>query len=184
MTGNQQQQKKKTPMIISAVPVDDHRLSIEFGSGSSLDLNMLHRLQTTRHYSLNEPSVFRAAVTDGSKIIFDPSSVFVPDIFPQDAINMALRALPFDEMYFLEVQPLDNSRIHLRMGTGSVIVLNMENHVCTNRYSILQNEELFCSVRADGEALVFGVDSQNICLRIDEDELTHLMLSISSTEDE
>lgn len=177
MTGNRQQ-KNKVPMIVSAVPVDDHRLSIEFGSGSSLDLNMLHRLQTTRHYGLNDTSVFRAAVTDGSRIIFDPSSVFVPDIFPQEAVIMALRALPFDEMRFMEVQAVGSSRILLKMGTGSVIVLNMKNHIHTHRYRVLQDEELFLSVRADGEALVFGVDYQDICLRIDEGELTHLLLSI------
>ncbi len=166
------------PMIVSVVPVDDHRLSIEFGSGSLLNLNMLHRMQTTRHYSLSEPSVFCGAVTDGSKIIFDQNSEFIPDIFPQEAVNMALRALPFDVISFMKVQPERNSRIRLEAATGSVLVLNMKNHLKTNRYSSLNGRELFMSVRADGESLVFGKASQGDALRIDEDELTYLMLSV------
>lgn len=65
--------------------------------------------------------MFGAAVTDGSKIIFDPNSIFVPDIFTREAVNMALRALPHDDLSFLQVQPMENSRIWLEMETGSVV---------------------------------------------------------------
>lgn len=184
MTGNRPHQKKKIPTIVSVTPVDDQRLSIEFGSGSLLDLNMQHRMRTTRHYDLNNPAVFRAAVTDGSIIIFDPNSVFVPDIFPREAVNMALRPLTHDAISFLRVQPLENSRIRLEMATGSVLVMNMENHIRTSRYSDLKDEELFRSVRADRESLIFGDALQGDVLRIDEDELTRLMLSVPTAEED
>ena len=176
MTGRQ----KKIPAIVSAVPVGDCRLYIEFSSGSLLNLDMRHRMRTTRHYSLSEPSVFRSAVTDGSKIIFDPNSAFIPDIFPQEAVNMALRALPFNVISFLKVQPEKNSRVRLEMSTGSILILNMENHIRTRRYSSLNDDEMFMSARAEGEDLIFGTASTGDILRIDEDELMHLMLSVQT----
>jgi len=165
-------------MIVFAVPFDEHRLAVEFGGGSFLILDMRHRMQTTRHYNLSEPSIFRGAYTDGSKIIFDPDSVFVPDIFPQEAVNMALRALPFDVISFVKVRPERNRRIRLEMATGSIIIINMENHVSTERYRPLNDHDMFASVRADRESLIFGTAAQDNVLRIDEDELTRLMLSI------
>lgn len=178
MTSRWLQRKEEIPAILSVAPVDDHRLHIEFGSGSFLDLDMRHCMLTNRHYNLNDPTVFRAVFTDGDKIIFVPGDPFTPDIFPRQAVNMALRKLYHDPISFLRVQPMENSRIRLEMATESALVLNMENHLRTSRYSTLQGEELFRSIRADGEDLIFGD------LRIGEDELTHLMLSVPDLEAE
>ena len=171
------------PEILSVVPALDHRLNIEFGSGSLLDLDMRHGMFTNRYYNLNKPEVFRAVVTDGDKLIFVPGDVFTPDIFPREAVNMALRKWYHDPISFLRVQPLENSRIRLEMATGSVLLLNLENHLRTNRYRVLQNEELFRSVRAAGESLVFSTAEGGETLRINEDELIHLMLSVPDQEE-
>ena len=85
---------------------------------------------------------------------------------------MALRKWHHDPIAFLRAEPMEDSRIRLEMATGSTLVLNIENHRRAGRYSTLQDEELLRSVRADGECLVFGD------LRIGEEELTQLMLSV------
>ena len=176
MASRRQQRKEKIPAILSVVPALDYRLEIEFGSGSFLDLNMRHCMLTNRYYKLNPPAVFRAVFTDGDTIIFVPNDPFTPDIFPREAVNMALRRWYHDPIAFLRAEPIENSRIRLEMATGSTLVLNMENHWLASRYSALQDEKLFGSVRADGETLVFGD------LQINGDELTHLMLSIPDLE--
>jgi hypothetical protein len=48
MTGKLSQRKKKIPMMLSAATHDGYRLSIEFGSGSFLDLNMQNNMRTNR----------------------------------------------------------------------------------------------------------------------------------------
>jgi hypothetical protein len=59
-----------------------------------------------------------------------------------------------------------------------LLVLNMENHLRTSRYRFLQDMERFHSVKADGERLIFGD-----ALRIEEDELVYLVLSVPTAEE-
>lgn len=162
---------KKIPMILSVSSLDGHRLHIEFGSRSLLELNMENRLRTTRYYPLNDPTVFHSASTDGSKISFETGTTFELEMFPREAVNIALRA-PGEGMLILRVQPVENTRIRLFMASGSMLELNMESHLQTACYSRLKDAELFRSVRTDGESLIFGD-----ILQINEEELTVLALT-------
>lgn len=172
MAGKKSLGKKDIPMIQTVTPLDHHRLHIEFGSGSVLELNMENRLGTNRYYDLNNETVFRSAVTDGAKIIFDMNPKYELDIFAREAMNMAMKA-PGESMCILRVQPLENGRLRLEMKSGSILILNMENWLHTIRYSPLMAPEVFKSVSTDGESLFFGH-----ILKIDAEELTNLALKI------
>ena len=168
MAGKQPQRKKKAPAILRVTPLDGHRLSVEFGSGSILTLNMENRLRTVRYYPLNDPRVFCSAATDGSKIIFDTSPKFELDIFAREAMDMALGG----GAAILRARPLEHCRIRLELKDGSVLTLNMENRLHTVRYSPLKDTELFQSAATDGTNLIFGD-----VLRIDAEELADLTLT-------
>ncbi|NLO48883.1 MAG: hypothetical protein GX111_11280 [Clostridiales bacterium] len=168
--------KEETPAILSVTPVGDHRLLIALGSGSFMDLNLRHCMYSNRYYNLNNPELFRGVFTDGYKIIFAEGDVFTPDIFPRQAINMALRTLPTKPISFLRVQPMENSRIQLEMATESILILNMEEHLRTGRYGDLPDDGMLPPVKADGADLLIGD------LRVGEDELTYLMLSTPTGE--
>lgn len=172
MAGKKSLEKKDIPMIQTVTPLDQHRLHIEFGSGSVLELNMENRLGTNRYYDLNNDTVFRSAVTDGAKIIFDMNPKYELDIFAREAMNMAMKA-PGESMCILSVQPLGNNRLRLEMKSGSILILNMENWLDTVPYSPLKESEVLQSVSTDGEKLSFGH-----ILKIEAEELTNLALKI------
>lgn len=172
MAGKQPQRKKQAPAILRVTPLDGHRLSIEFGSGSILELNMENRLRTVRYYPLNDARVFFSAATDGSKILFDTSPKFELDIFAQEAADMAL-TWTGEGRAILLVRPLEHCRIRLELKNGSALELNLENRLHTVRYGPLQDTELFQSAATDGTDLLFGD-----VLRIDAQELANLMLTV------
>ncbi len=172
MAGKKSLEKKDIPMIQTVTPLDHHRLHIEFGSGSILELNMENRLGTNRYYDLNNDTVFRSAVTDGAKIIFDMNPKYELDIFPREAMSMALKA-PGEAMCILQVLPLEKDRLRLDLKSGSILLLNMENWLPAIRYHPLQEPETLQSVSTDGENLFFGP-----ILKIDPEELTNLALKI------
>lgn len=165
-------QKKKIPVIQTVTPFDYRKLHIEFGSGSVLDLNMENRLRTNRYYDLNDEGVFRSAVTDGSKLIFNTGSRFELEIHARETIDRAIRD-PDGSMGILHIKPLENGSLRLEMKSGSILLLNMENWQHTIRYSPLKETEVLQSVSTDGENLFFGG-----VLTIDLEELIMLAISI------
>ena len=172
MIGRKSRRGQEFPTIQAVTPLDRRRLHIEFGSGSFLELNMENRLRGVRYYDLNSDTVFRSAVTDGDKIIFDTGTSFELEIFPRQAISMAWK-LPDDSGGILRVQALENRRLRLEMKTGSILTLSLESCLHTIRYSPLKEPEVFQSVRTDGETLFFGD-----VLQIDEEELILLTLRV------
>lgn len=178
MIGRKSRQKQELPTILAVRPLDHHRLHIEFCSGSVLELNMEIRLRTNRYYDLNSDTVFRSAITDGEKIIFDTGTSFELEIFPRQAMSMA-RKLPGDSGGILLVQALESGRLRMEMKTGSILTLNMERRLHTIRYSPLKEPEVFQSVRTDGETLFFGD-----VLQIDEEELNLLTLRVPPSGEE
>ncbi|TWH57771.1 hypothetical protein DesLBE_2061 [Desulfitobacterium sp. LBE] len=167
-----EERKQKIPIIRTVTPLDHHRLHIGFGSGSVLELNMENRLCTNRYYELNDDAVFRSAVTDGSKIIFDTGTRFKLEIFARETVDRAIRD-PDGGMGILRIQPLENGSLRLEMKSGSILMLNMENWLHTIRYSPLKEPEVLQSVSTDGENLFFGD-----ILTIDLEELIMLAISI------
>lgn len=162
----------KIPIIQTVTPLDNHLLHIEFGSGSVLELNMENRLCTTRYYDLNDDRVFRSAVTDGSKIIFDTGTGFELEIFARETVDRAIRD-PDGSMGILHIQPLENGLFRLETKNGSILMLNMESWLQTTRYSPIKKQEVLQSVSTDGENLFFGD-----ILKIHVEELTNLTLNL------
>ncbi len=173
MAGIKSRQTKKIPTIQAVTPLDRHRLHIEFGSGSVLELNMENRLRTARYYDLNSDTVFGSAVTDGAKIIFDTGTNFDLEIFAREAVRLAMKS-PDEINGIMRIQALESGRFRLEMKSGSILTLNMENHLHTIRYIPLQEPEVLQSVSTDGENLCFGQ-----ILKIDAEELTRLVLTVS-----
>lgn len=172
MTGRKSRQEKEIPTIRAVTPLDRRRLHIEFGSGSVLELNMENRLRTTRYYDLNSDAIFRSAATDGEKITFDTGTNFELEIFPREAVGLAMKS-PDDVKGILRIQPLENGRLRLEMKSGSVLTLNLESRLHSIRDSSQKEPEVLLSVRADGENLLFGD-----ALKIDEEELIRLTLAV------
>ncbi|MFT4107061.1 MAG: hypothetical protein QM657_15000 [Lacrimispora sp.] len=165
-------QKKNTPMIRAVMPLDHHRLHIEFGSGNVLELNMENRLRTTRYYDLNSDEVFRSASTDGVKIMFHTGTNLELEIFPREAVRLAMKS-PGEVMGILQTKLLESGRIWLEMKSGSILALNLNGWLGTNRYSPLKKPEVLQSISTDGEHLIFSD-----VLKIEEEELVRLTLMV------
>ncbi len=59
---------------------------------------------------------------------------------------------------FLTIQavtPLDHRRLHIEFGSGSILELNMENHLRAARYYDLNHDAVFHSASTDGEKIIF-----------------------------
>ena len=177
MTGRRPR-KKKIPAIRTVTPLDRPRLHIEFGSGSVLELNMENRLRTTMYFDLSDASIFASAATDGGKITFDSESSFHVEIFPVQAIHLALTS-PDGNNGIRRVLPLENGQLRLEIKPGSVLMLNMASWLHTIRYSPLKDAAVLQSVSTDGENLIFGD-----VLFMDEDEWGMLALSVPSSAEE
>ncbi|HBC91977.1 MAG TPA: hypothetical protein DCZ10_03490 [Pelotomaculum sp.] len=54
------------------------------------------------------------------------------------------------------VTPLDHYRLHIELGSGSVLELNMENRLRTNRYCDLNSDAVFRSAVTDGTKIIFA----------------------------
>lgn len=57
------------------------------------------------------------------------------------------------------VIPQEGKRIRIILGTGSELILNMENRLNTVRFCPLQDESVFYSVKTDGFYIRFDVES-------------------------
>ena len=70
----------------------------------------------------------------------------------------------------LDVVPLDNRRLRIRMGNGSLVELNLEDRLGTVRFCPLQDDEVFCSVTLDdeGSCLLFGEQGRKLTLGASE----------------
>lgn len=58
------------------------------------------------------------------------------------------------------VTPLDHRRLYIEFGSGSVLELNMENRLRTNRYYDLNDDTVFWSAVTDGSKIIFDTGSQ------------------------
>ena len=169
--------KKNMPMIVRAIPLEGHRLNIEFASGSALLLCMQNRLHTTRYYALNEPQVFYSAASDGWKISFSKKPIVEKveklevEIFAREAVHMALHP-PEGQKPILNAQPLPQHEVWLELAGGSTLLLNLKNRLYRDPYTVLQDKALLRAVTTDGENLYF-----NDALQIDLDELENLLLT-------
>ncbi|MDD3228123.1 MAG: hypothetical protein PHE09_02800 [Oscillospiraceae bacterium] len=165
-------QKRKIPYVRAVTPMAHHRLYLEFGSGSVLDLSLEHRLRSARYYDLNDDRIFYSAVTDGSKIIFDTGTRFALELQADEAIERAV--CEWDgTMTLPNIRLAENGQLRLEMENTSVLTLNMAYWLNTVRYSPLKESEVLQAVRTDGEALFFGG-----VLTISLQELTRLALTI------
>ena len=163
--------KKSTPMIVRAIPLEGHRLNIEFASGSALLLCMQNRLHTTRYYALNEPQVFYSAASDGWKINFGKKPKVEVEIFAREAVHMALHP-PEGQKAILNVQPLPQHEVWLELAGGSTLLLNLKNRLHCAPYTILQDRAIFRTITTDGEKLYF-----HDVLQIGMGELENLLLT-------
>lgn len=55
----------------------------------------------------------------------------------------------------LRVRALDNYILHLELGNGSVLELDMNNRLDTIRFCPLVDQDVFTSVKTDGRKLIF-----------------------------
>lgn len=171
MVGKESRQERALSTIQAVTPLDHRRLYIEFGSGSVLELNMENRLRAARYYDLNSDTVFRSAVTDGEKIIFDTGSDFELEIFARETMGLAMKP-PDGVKRILRVQPVENGRLRLEMGSGSILILNLGGRPRTVGLHSPDASEGLTPVSTDGDNLIFG-DSGTISL----EELTLLALT-------
>lgn len=58
------------------------------------------------------------------------------------------------------VTPLDHHQLHIEFGSGSVLELNMENRLRTNRYYDLNNDAVFRSASTDGSKIIFDTGTR------------------------
>lgn len=172
MAGVRLRQEKDIPTIEKVMPLKHHRLHIQFGSGSVLDLNMSNRLHTTRYYDLGDERIFRSATTDGVKISFDTGSDYKLEIFARETLDRAIRDLD-GTMGIAHIRPLTKESLRLEMKNGSILTLNLAGWLDTSRYSPLKESAVLKSVATDGENLLFGD-----ILKIDKEELTNLALTV------
>ncbi len=154
MAGKESRQKQERPTIQAVTPLDHHRLLIKFGSGSVLELNMKNRLRAARYYDLNNDGVFRSAVTDGEKIIFDTGTNFELELFARETVNLAMQP-PDGAKSILRIGPLESGRLRLEMSSGSILTLNLEEPHTVGHPSPEICKALR-SVSTDGETLIFG----------------------------
>ena len=54
--------------IISVIPLEDYRLKVLLGNGSSITLNLADKLNTVRFGMLSDEQFFRNVTTDGTVI--------------------------------------------------------------------------------------------------------------------
>lgn len=171
MAGEESRQKQEFSTIQAVTPLDHRRLYIEFGSGSVLELNMENRLRAARYYDLNNDAVFRSAVTDGEKIIFDTGTNFELEIFARETMSLAMKSL-YGAKSILRAQPLESGRLRLEMSSGSVLILNMGDRPRAIGQDAPDASEVLTTVSTDGEHLIFG----NV-QKINQEELTRLVLT-------
>ncbi len=148
---------EKDTIIAKVSALDDYKLRITFTHGSILVLDMKSRLGTIRYYPLNDTEILHSAYTDGTKIIFDTKPKYELDIFPQEAMEMALTP-SHDGKIILRAETLGKHKVYIDFASGSSMELDMKNHFEDVNYSILKDRELFHSMSTDGENLIFGED--------------------------
>ena len=77
--------------------------------------------------------------------------------------------------YFRQVQPLPGSRLEVTMETGTTIYFDFSSRLETVRFGKLKDEELFLSVRTDGNYLIFD-KAGSMPLKIAASEFMDLVL--------
>lgn len=149
--------EKKNSVIAEVKVLNNYKLRITFTHGSILVLDMKSRLGTIRYYPLNDLGILHSAYTDGTKIIFDTKPKYELDIFPQEAMEMALTP-SHDGKIILRAETLGKHKVYIDFASGSSMELDMKNHFEDVNCSILKDRELLHTMSTDGENLIFGED--------------------------
>ena len=77
--------------------------------------------------------------------------------------------------YFINAYALPEYRLKVMMGTGATIDFNFKYRLDTMRFGALRDEEMFQSVRTDGNCLIFEKNGK-IPIKITASEFMNLVL--------
>ncbi|MBP1736929.1 MAG: hypothetical protein H6Q60_810 [Oscillospiraceae bacterium] len=61
-----------------------------------------------------------------------------------------------DGRWIRAIMPLKDMRLFLELESGSTMTVNLTEELHTAKYGALENETLFCDVKTDGNAVVWG----------------------------
>jgi len=77
---------------------------------------------------------------------------------------------------FRSVTLLPNYQLKIQMETGNDILFDFTSRIQSIRYGRLQDPEIFASVRTDGDALIFGVNEEELVTITADDFMDLLMI--------
>lgn len=82
----------------------------------------------------------------------------------------------FSRPVFRSVTLLPNYQLKIQMETGNDILFDFTSRIQSIRYGRLQEPEIFASVRTDGDALIFGVNEEELVTITADDFMDLLMI--------
>ncbi|MEA5134526.1 MAG: DUF2442 domain-containing protein [Candidatus Fimivivens sp.] len=81
----------------------------------------------------------------------------------------------FYRRVFRSVTPLPDYQLKIEMETGNAILFDFTSRLRSVRYGMLQDKEVFNSVRTDGDTLIFGIND-NALVTITADDFMDLLM--------